>query len=230
MMVAPAEVEDTITRLGQLGRGAGIHLVVATQRPSVDVVTGMIKSNIPSRIAFAVSSQTDSRVILDQGGAESLLGNGDMLFHPLGHSRLLRVQGAFMSPGELKMITEHWKQQAKPDFQEDLLENPALQDTEAPQGGGGDELLAEAIRTVVSTGAASVALLQRRLRVGYARAGRLVDIMEQMGIISGYDGSKARGVLITEEDLPATLAGLDGGDAVVPAPEAAPEEALVADE
>jgi S-DNA-T family DNA segregation ATPase FtsK/SpoIIIE len=230
MMVAPAEVEDTITRLGQLGRGAGIHLVVATQRPSVDVVTGMIKSNIPSRIAFAVSSQTDSRVILDQGGAESLLGNGDMLFHPLGHSRLLRVQGAFMSPGELKMITEHWKQQASPQFQEDLLENPALQDTEAPQGGGGDELLAEAIRTVVSTGAASVALLQRRLRVGYARAGRLVDIMEQMGIISGYDGSKARGVLITEEDLPATLAGLDGGDAVVPAPETAPEEALVADE
>jgi S-DNA-T family DNA segregation ATPase FtsK/SpoIIIE len=230
MMVAPAEVEDTITRLGQLGRGAGIHLVVATQRPSVDVVTGMIKSNIPSRIAFAVSSQTDSRVILDQGGAESLLGNGDMLFHPLGHSRLLRVQGAFMSPGELKMITEHWKQQASPEFQEDLLENPALQDTEAPQGGGGDELLAEAIRTVVSTGAASVALLQRRLRVGYARAGRLVDIMEQMGIISGYDGSKARGVLITEEDLPATLAGLDGGDAGVPAPDAAPEEALVGDE
>ncbi len=230
MMVAPAEVEDTITRLGQLGRGAGIHLVVATQRPSVDVVTGMIKSNIPSRIAFAVSSQTDSRVILDQGGAESLLGNGDMLFHPLGHSRLLRVQGAFMSPGELKLITEHWKGQAKPEFQEDLLENPALQDTEAPQGGGGDELLAEAIRTVVSTGAASVALLQRRLRVGYARAGRLVDIMEQMGIISGYDGSKARGVLITEDDLQATLAGVDGGGADAPPPEPAPEEALVADE
>ncbi|MBN2204077.1 MAG: DNA translocase FtsK 4TM domain-containing protein [Thermoleophilia bacterium] len=230
MMVAPAEVEDTITRLGQLGRGAGIHLVVATQRPSVDVVTGMIKSNIPSRIAFAVSSQTDSRVILDQGGAESLLGNGDMLFHPLGHSRLLRVQGAFMTAAELKLITEHWKQQAKPEFQEDLLENPALQDTEAPQGGGGDELLAEAIRTVVSTGAASVALLQRRLRVGYARAGRLVDIMEQMGIISGYDGSKARGVLITEDDLPATLAALDGGDATVPAAEAVSEEALVAEE
>jgi len=230
MMVAPAEVEDAIIRLGQLGRGAGVHLVVATQRPSVDVVTGMIKTNIPSRIAFAVSSQTDSRVILDQGGAESLLGNGDMLFHPLGSSRLLRVQGAFMSPSELKMITEHWKQQAAPEFRQDLLENPALQDTEAPQGGGGDELLAEAIRTVVTTGAASVALLQRRLRVGYARAGRLVDIMEQMGIISGYDGSKARGVLIGEEDLPATLAALDGGGAGAPPPDPRPEEALVADE
>ncbi len=237
MMVAPAEVEDTITRLGQLGRGAGVHLVVATQRPSVDVVTGMIKSNIPSRIAFAVSSQTDSRVILDQGGAESLLGNGDMLFHPLGHSRLLRVQGAFMSPQELKQITEHWKRQAAPEFREDLLENPAAQETGAPQGGGGDDLLADAIRTVVGTGAASVALLQRRLRVGYARAGRLVDVMEQMGIISGYDGSKARGVLIGEADLPATLASLDGDGAEAPSPDAlpspvldaAPDDALVVD-
>ncbi len=125
-----------------------------------------------------------------------------------------------MSPDELKLITEHWKRQAEPRVPEDLLENPALQDTEAPQGGGGDELLAEAIRTVVSTGAASVALLQRRLRVGYARAGRLVDIMEQMGIVSGYDGSKARGVLITEDDLAATLAGLDGGGAAAPEAEA----------
>jgi S-DNA-T family DNA segregation ATPase FtsK/SpoIIIE len=229
MMVAPAEVEDTITRLGQLGRGAGVHLVVATQRPSVDVVTGMIKSNIPSRIAFAVSSQTDSRVILDQGGAESLLGNGDMLFHPLGHSRLLRVQGAFMSPQELKQITEHWKRQAAPEFREDLLENPAAQETGAPQGGGGDDLLADAIRTVVGTGAASVALLQRRLRVGYARAGRLVDVMEQMGIISGYDGSKARGVLIGEEDLPATLASIDGDGAEAPSSDALPSPVLEAE-
>ena len=202
MMVAPSEVEDAVIRLGQLGRGAGVHLVVATQRPSVDVVTGMIKTNIPSRIAFAVSSQTDSRVILDQGGAESLLGSGDMLFHPLGSTRTLRVQGAFVTAREMKLITEHWRQQAKPEFREDLLENPAGTETDASQGAGEDEYLADAIRTVVTTGAASVALLQRRLRVGYARAGRLVDIMEQMGIISGYDGSKARSVLIDEDELP----------------------------
>jgi DNA segregation ATPase FtsK/SpoIIIE, S-DNA-T family len=224
MMVAPSEVEDAVIRLGQLGRGAGVHLVVATQRPSVDVVTGMIKTNIPSRIAFAVSSQTDSRVILDQGGAESLLGSGDMLFHPLGSTRMLRVQGAFVTPREMKLITEHWRQQAQPEFREDLLENPAGAETDASQGAGGDEYLADAVRTVVSTGAASVALLQRRLRVGYARAGRLVDIMEQMGIISGYDGSKARSVLITEDELPGVLAQLDGREAAEPVAEPAGEE------
>ncbi|HEY5387148.1 MAG TPA: DNA translocase FtsK, partial [Thermoleophilia bacterium] len=182
MMVAPSEVEDSIIRLGQLGRSCGIHLVVATQRPSVDVVTGMIKTNIPSRIAFAVASQTDSRIILDQGGAESLLGMGDMLFSPMGSNRLLRVQGALITAHEMKLLTEHWKRQAKPQFQEDLLENPAGPDADQQsQSAGGDEYLADAIRTVVSTGAASVALLQRRLRVGYARAGRLVDIMEEMG-------------------------------------------------
>jgi DNA segregation ATPase FtsK/SpoIIIE, S-DNA-T family len=167
----------------------------------------MIKTNIPSRIAFAVSSQTDSRIILDQGGAESLLGMGDMLFSPMGSSRLLRVQGALITAQEMKLLTEHWKRQAKPEFREDLLENPAGPDAAQQQGAaGGDELLGDAIKTVVGTGAASVALLQRRLRVGYARAGRLIDIMEEMGIISGYDGSKARAVLIDEEALPATLA------------------------
>ena len=211
MMVAPSEVEDAVIRLGQLGRGAGVHLVVATQRPSVDVVTGMIKTNIPSRIAFAVSSQTDSRVILDQGGAESLLGMGDMLFHPLGSNRTFRVQGALVTAREMKLITEHWRQQAKPEFREDLLENPAGAEADAAQGAGGDEYLSDAVRTVVATGAASVALLQRRLRVGYARAGRLIDIMEQMGIISGYDGSKARSVLIGEDELPAVLARLESG-------------------
>jgi len=229
MMVAPSEVEDAVIRLGQLGRGAGVHLVVATQRPSVDVVTGMIKTNIPSRIAFAVSSQTDSRVILDQGGAESLLGSGDMLFHPLGSTRTLRVQGAFVTAREMKLITEHWRQQATPQFREDLLENPAGAETDASQGAGGDEFLADAVRTVVSTGAASVALLQRRLRVGYARAGRLVDIMEQMGIISGYDGSKARSVLITEDELPGVLAQLSGEDeapAATQTVEVPPEEPL----
>ena len=218
MMVAPSEVEDSIIRLGQLGRSCGIHLVVATQRPSVDVVTGMIKTNIPSRIAFAVSSQTDSRIILDQGGAESLLGMGDMLFSPMGSSKLLRVQGALVTSAEMKLITEHWRRQSKPDYHEELLENPAGPDAEqSQQAAGGDELLAEAIKTVVNTGAASVALLQRRLRVGYARAGRLIDIMEEMGIISGYDGSKARSVLIDEAGLPTALARLHG-DVIDPAP------------
>jgi len=222
MMVAPSEVEDSIIRLGQLGRSCGIHLVVATQRPSVDVVTGMIKTNIPSRIAFAVASQTDSRIILDQGGAESLLGMGDMLFSPMGSNRLLRVQGALITAHEMKLLTEHWKRQAKPQFQEDLLENPAGPDADQQaQAAGGDTLLADAIRTVVTTGAASVALLQRRLRVGYARAGRLIDIMEEMGIISGYDGSKARAVLIDEAELPATLARVSGEDAAEAPPEAA---------
>jgi len=210
MMVAPSEVEDAVIRLGQLGRGAGVHLVVATQRPSVDVVTGMIKTNIPSRIAFAVSSQIDSRVILDQGGAESLLGSGDMLFHPLGSTRTLRVQGAFVTPREMKLITEHWRRQAAPEFREDLLENPAGPGTETGQAAGEDEYLAEAVRTVASIGAASVAQLQRRLRIGYARAGRLIDIMEQMGIISGFEGSKARTVLMDDAEIAGVLARLEG--------------------
>jgi S-DNA-T family DNA segregation ATPase FtsK/SpoIIIE len=210
MMVAPSEVEDAVIRLGQLGRGAGVHLVVATQRPSVDVVTGMIKTNIPSRIAFAVSSQTDSRVILDQGGAESLLGSGDMLFHPLGSTRTMRVQGAFVTPREMKLITEHWRHQASPEFREDLLENPDGPATDAAQASGEDEYLADAIRTVASIGAASVAQLQRRLRVGYARAGRLIDIMEQMGIVSGFEGSKARTVLMDDQEIGRVLAQLAG--------------------
>jgi DNA segregation ATPase FtsK/SpoIIIE, S-DNA-T family len=221
MMVAPNDVESAITRLGQLGRGAGIHMVVATQRPSVDVITGLIKSNIPSRIAFAVSSQTDSRVILDTGGAESLLGDGDMLFSPHGSLRMLRVQGAFTSSDEMKLITTHWRQQADPDFREDLLESPADSGADGTGGAAEDELLPDAVTTVVHTGAASVALLQRRLRIGYARAGRLVDIMEQRGIISGFDGSKARGVLITEDDLPRIIAELRGTP-----PPAVPEEAV----
>jgi S-DNA-T family DNA segregation ATPase FtsK/SpoIIIE len=230
MMVAPSEVEDSIIRLGQLGRSCGIHLVVATQRPSVDVVTGMIKTNIPSRIAFAVSSQTDSRIILDQGGAESLLGMGDMLFSPMGSSKLLRVQGALVTSAEMKLVTEHWRRQAKPEYHEELLENPAGPDAERQgQAAGGDELLGEAIKTVVNTGAASVALLQRRLRVGYARAGRLIDIMEEMGIVSGYDGSKARAVLIDEAGLPAALARLSG-DAALEEPSGASAAAAPPDE
>ncbi len=228
MMVAPSEVEDSIIRLGQLGRSCGIHLVVATQRPSVDVVTGMIKTNIPSRIAFAVASQTDSRIILDQGGAESLLGMGDMLFCPMGSSKLMRVQGALVTAAEMKLVTEHWRRQAKPEYHEELLENPAGPDaTQQQEAAGGDELLGEAIKTVVNTGAASVALLQRRLRVGYARAGRLIDIMEEMGIISGYDGSKARAVLIDESGLPAALARLRGEVVDAPLAAEAQETAVV---
>ena len=208
MMVAPAEVEHAVIRLGQLGRAVGMHLVVATQRPSVDVVTGLIKTNIPSRIAFKVSSQTDSRVILDGGGAESLLGDGDMLFHPYSSSKMLRVQGAFISSEEMALITGHWRAQAAPEYREDLVESATGDSGEGAAGDdGGDSLLPEAITTVVRTGAASVALLQRRLRVGYARAGRLIDMMEERGIISGFDGSKARKVLIDEDDLPRVLGG-----------------------
>ena len=214
MMVAPAEVEHAIIRLGQLARAVGLHLVVATQRPSVDVVTGLIKTNIPSRIAFKVASQTDSRVILDAGGAESLLGDGDMLFHAYSSAKMLRVQGAFISSEEMRLITDYWRGQAEPEYREDLVEQ-ATADTggggEAPADG--DPMLAEAITTVVRTGAASVALLQRRLKVGYARAGRLVDMMEERGLISGFDGSKARKVLIDEDDLPRVLGGTPGGAA-----------------
>ncbi len=205
MMVAPAEVEHAVIRLGQLGRAVGMHLVVATQRPSVDVVTGLIKTNIPSRIAFKVASQTDSRVILDTGGAESLLGDGDMLFHPYSSSKMLRVQGAFISSEEMGLITGAWREQAAPEYREDLLEVATGESSEGTAASDDDALLAEAVTTVVRTGAASVALLQRRLRVGYARAGRLIDVMEQRGIISGFDGSKARKVLIDEDDLPRVL-------------------------
>jgi S-DNA-T family DNA segregation ATPase FtsK/SpoIIIE len=205
MMVAPAEVEHAVIRLGQLGRAVGMHLVVATQRPSVDVVTGLIKTNIPSRIAFKVASQTDSRVILDTGGAESLLGDGDMLFHPYSSSKLLRVQGAFISSEEMGLITGAWREQAAPQYREDLLECATGDSAEGTAANDDDALFSEAVTTVVHTGAASVALLQRRLRVGYARAGRLIDVMEQRGIISGFDGSKARKVLIEEDDLPRVL-------------------------
>ena len=194
MMVAPNDVEYAITRIGQIGRAAGVHMVVATQRPSVDVITGLIKANIPWRIAFAVASQIDSRVILDQGGAEALLGEGDMLFGPSGSARMLRVQGAFVESEEMKLLTGHWRAQAKPELREEFLESPVTEGGKRTRREvrPGDELLPEAVRTVVNTGAASVALLQRRLRVGYARAGRLIDMMEERGIISGFDEARRR--------------------------------------
>ncbi|MGH3041233.1 MAG: DNA translocase FtsK [Gaiellaceae bacterium] len=205
MMVSPQEVEDAVIRLAQKSRAVGIHLVLATQRPSVDVITGMIKANVPSRIAFAVSSQTDSRVILDTSGAESLLGQGDMLFKPLGTSRLQRVQGAYVSEEEIALVVEQCRSQRPQELDESLLEAPAA----AHGADEGDEdfdpdedpLLDRAIEIVVQTQTASVSLLQRRLRVGYTRAGRLVDMLERRGIISGYEGSKPRRVLVGEGDL-----------------------------
>jgi len=204
MMVAPAEVEDAIIRLAQKSRAVGIHLLLATQRPSADVITGMIKANVPSRIAFAVSSQVDSRVILDAGGAESLLGSGDMLFRPVGSSRLQRVQGAYVSENEILAITNHWRAQGKPQMRAELMERrPELaRDEPDPEA---DEMLTRAIEMVVAQGTASVSLLQRRLGVGYARAGRLVDQMERLGVVSGHEGSKPRTVLIGEADLPRVL-------------------------
>jgi S-DNA-T family DNA segregation ATPase FtsK/SpoIIIE len=219
MMVAPADVEDSIIRLAQKSRAVGIHLVLATQRPSADVITGMIKANVPARIAFAVSSQTDSRVILDQNGAESLLGQGDMLFRPAGESRSARIQGAFIGEDEIERLAEHWRRQGEPELNEELLE--AVEPEEGEDGGGDfdpdqDDMLGDAIATVVQMGTASTSMLQRRLRVGYTRAGRLVDMMERRGVISGYEGSKARQVLITEADLPRVLDSL--ADAAVGAP------------
>ena len=211
MMVAPAEVEDSIIRLAQKSRATGIHLVLATQRPSTDIITGTIKVNIPARIAFAVSSQTDSRVILDQGGAEALLGQGDMLFRGAGTSKLARIQGAFVTEEEIARITGHWSRQGEPEFEDELLEAPV----EEPSNDAGDEdfdpdqddLLDEAIRLVVQTETASVSMIQRRLRVGYTRAGRLIDMLERRGVISGYEGSKPRQVLIGLADLPRVLSG-----------------------
>ena len=224
MMVAPADVEDAIIRLAQKSRAVGIHLLLATQRPSVDVITGMIKANVPSRIAFAVSSQVDSRVVLDSGGAESLLGQGDMLFRPVGTSRLQRLQGAYVSEREIRSITEHWRRQGKPALREELLEQP--EPAEELVESGGDELLNEAIELVVRQGTASVSLLQRRLGVGYARAGRLVDQLEERGIVSGHEGSKPRRVLVGEAEL-ARLLGLgDGPDAESEGRETPPDGVL----
>jgi S-DNA-T family DNA segregation ATPase FtsK/SpoIIIE len=207
MMVSPQAVEDAVIRLAQKSRAVGIHLVLATQRPSVDVITGMIKANVPSRIAFAVSSQTDSRVILDAAGAESLLGQGDMLFKPLGSSRLQRVQGAYVSEEEIALVVEQCRGQREQELDESLLELPEVFASEDDGDAHGDfdpdddPLLDKAIEIVVQTQTASVSLLQRRLRVGYTRAGRLVDMLERRGIISGYEGSKPRRVLVDEHQL-----------------------------
>jgi S-DNA-T family DNA segregation ATPase FtsK/SpoIIIE len=211
MMVAPADVEDSIIRLAQKARAVGIHLVLATQSPRVDVITGMIKANVPSRIAFAVSSQTDSRVILDQNGAESLLGQGDMLFNPVGSSRLQRIQGAYIDEAQIAKLTELWRKQGEPELREELLEEVEPAEPEkAPDEFDPDEdpLLREAITLVAEMQTASTSMLQRRLRLGYTRAGRMIDMLERRGVISGYEGSKPRQVLVAEADLPRVLAAL----------------------
>ncbi len=229
MMIAPGEVEDAIIRLAQKSRAVGIHLLLATQRPSADIITGMIKANVPARIAFAVSSQTDSRVILDQNGAESLLGKGDMLFKPGNGSKLNRIQGAFVDEEEIEKLTAHWRRQGEPELHEELLEAVESEEEESDRGDydpDQDELLAEAIRTVVQMDTASTSMLQRRLRVGYTRAGRLIDMLERRGVISGYEGSKARKVLITEAELPRVLDALGeaaGAEPVISLHEGAPQ-------
>jgi S-DNA-T family DNA segregation ATPase FtsK/SpoIIIE len=229
MMVAPADVEDSIIRIAQKARAVGIHMVLATQSPRVDVITGMIKANVPSRIAFAVSSQTDSRVILDQNGAETLLGMGDMLFSPVGSSRLQRIQGAFIDEAEIAKLTEGWRRQGEPEFREELLEEVA---EEVPESGADpdfdpdeDPLLNDAIRLVAEMQTASTSMLQRRLRLGYTRAGRLIDMLERRGVISGYEGSKPRQVLITEADVPRVLAAL-GPDAPAEEPDGREDDRL----
>ena len=208
MMVAPTDVEDAIIRLAQKSRAVGIHLALATQRPSVDVITGMIKANVPSRIAFAVSSQTDSRVILDGSGAESLLGQGDMLYKPVGTSRLQRVQGAFISEDEIFQLVNQTRHQREQEFDDefDPMEQPDVESEELDPDE--DPLLDDAILCVAQHETASVSLIQRRLRVGYTRAGRLIDMLERRGVISGYEGSKPRRVLVSYDEA-ARMTGRD---------------------
>ena len=208
MMAAPNEVEDAICRLAQMARAAGMHLIIATQRPSVDVVTGLIKANVPSRIAFAVSSQVDSRTILDSGGAEKLLGRGDMLFAPVGMPKPVRVQGCYVSDKEVEQVVAFVKNKETAEYDDQIIEEIEKQAVaEKKQGsgdnGGGfddsDSLLSDAIQCVVEAGQASTSFIQRKLRVGYARAARLVDEMEEKGIVGPPDGSKPRQVLITRQ-------------------------------
>lgn len=216
MMVAAKDVEDAICRLAQMARAAGMHLVIATQRPSVDVITGIIKANIPSRIAFAVSSQVDSRTILDSMGAEKLLGKGDMLFYPSGAPKATRVQGAFISDGDVEKIVDFLKKDGEAVYSDDIIESiekANSTDREIDENSEDDEadpFLEDAIEAVVEIGSASASLIQRRFKVGYARAGRIIDQMEARGIISGYQGSKPREVLMSKErwqELKMTMVG-----------------------
>jgi S-DNA-T family DNA segregation ATPase FtsK/SpoIIIE len=201
MMASANDVEDYICRLAQMARAAGMHLIVATQRPSVDVITGVIKANIPSRIAFAVSSQTDSRTILDMGGAEKLLGKGDMLFYPLGAAKPIRLQGAFISEGESERVIDFVKSQIKEEvkYEDDIMET--ISKVAITKSSDEDDILSEAIEFIVESGQGSASMLQRKFKIGFNRAARLIDSMEERGIVGKNEGSKPRKVLMTKEDL-----------------------------